>query len=129
MEFKSATDLIDAGVNIHFNFFMINTKHEFLNRFRKWLPLVYFDSRDGCKWVGNSVLVDHHVRMRYDTELSHPNYKYYVIFAKVHKDDFEKFVECMEVINKKHLLIGNTDYPKFCKEIVLKMCGRELTIN
>lgn len=120
---QEALDLMNSDAKVIYNFLILrNNKRKWIpNMFRRWVPVVYFDSADGCEYLGDPILLDHHVRMRYDGAMAHPKYPYECIIAKVHKDDLDEFIAAMDTLIRKHLLLGHTDYTTSCTEIILSM--------
>jgi len=51
----------------------------------------------------------------------HPEESYAIYFVKVPKKQTEVFVDILEELEKKMLLLGHTDYPEFCEEFERKM--------
>lgn len=120
---QEALDFMNSDAKVIYNFLILRSnKHKWIpNIFRRWIPVVYIDSADGCEYLGDPVLTDHHVRIRYDSAMSHPTYSYECIIAKVHRDDLDKFIAAMDALLRKHLLLGHTDYIKCCVEIILRI--------
>lgn len=124
---QEAINFMNSGAKVIYNFLILRTsRRKWIPKiFRKWIPVIYFDSADGCEWVGDPLLRQHHVRMRYYGAMDHPKYPYTCVIAKVHKDDIDNFVSAMDDLIRKHLLLGHTDYTEFCTEVIMSMADTQ----
>jgi len=82
----------------------------------------YFDVKD---YLADALFLRHKVRVKYKLEFLKQGTNYLAVLCKVHKKDVEEFVNALEELKTKMLLLGHTNYPEFCAEINQKMLGVE----
>lgn len=49
---------------------------------------------------------------------------YIIIVSKIRKTDINKFISCMEKLQKDNLIIGNTDYIKVCDQMMKEVLNK-----
>ena len=76
----------------------------------------YFCFIDAKEYLADALFIKHKVRVWFQKEAYKPNTDFVVIICKVKKNDTNKFLEALEELNKKMILLGHSDYHNFCKE-------------
>ena len=79
------------------------------------VPYMYIDHRD---YLTDTLFKQNHIHMRFKEEFAHKNSSYCIIFCRVRKRDTTKFEAALDQLTNKMLLLGYTDYPDACNEIM-----------
>ena len=79
------------------------------------VPYMYIDHRD---YLADAIFEQDHIHMRFKEEFAHNNSSYCIIFCRVQKRDIAKFETALGQLTNKMLLLGYTDYPEVCNEIM-----------
>ena len=81
----------------------------------------YFCFVDVKEYLADALFMKHKVRVWFRKEAQKPNNNYVFIFCKVKKGEEGKFLEALEELKNKMLLMGYLDYQKFCEDFFGKM--------
>ena len=76
---------------------------------------VFFDDINCSSF---SLLYRNKVEIKFKTAARREEEKYQIVFCDVRRKDVDKFINAMEELKNKMLLIGNTDYEAFCEELL-----------
>lgn len=69
---------------------------------------MYIDSQ---KYYADDIFIDNFLDIKYTKdEFSHPDYDFVFIFVKVKYKDISTFIECMDKLDKKMMLIYKQPY-------------------
>lgn len=79
------------------------------------VPYMYIDHRD---YLADALFEQSQIHMRFKEEFAHKNSSYCIIFCRVRKKDIAKFETVLGQLTNKMLLLGYTDYPEICNEIM-----------
>lgn len=90
------------------NYIPIKSYNPFICRF------LYFDIREN--YLADSIFIQHKMRVKFGPEFAKSGEKYVLVHCKIKKCDKEKFLQSMEELQNKALLLGYNDYKEFCKE-------------
>lgn len=78
----------------------------------------FIDSQD---YLADQLFVKHKVKVDFGKEYRHEGSNYLVIFCKVRKTQEKEFIQALEELENKMLLMGHRDYPIFCSDIKKKI--------
>lgn len=85
----------------------------------------YYCIIDVKEYLADELFIRHKVHVKFQEEYSKEGTKYLCIFCKVKKKQNAEFLQALEELENKMLLLGYTDYPQFCdkfsKNIFRKM--------
>ena len=76
---------------------------------------MYINHRD---YLADALFEQNQIQMRFKEEFAHKNSSYCIIFCRVRKRDIAKFEAALGQLTNKMLLLGYTDYPDACNEIM-----------
>lgn len=76
----------------------------------------YFCFIDTNKHLADNVFIKNKVRVWFQMEARKPDTDFVFIFCKIKKSDIHRFLESLEELKKKMLILGHTDYEDFCKK-------------
>lgn len=79
------------------------------------VPYMYIDHRD---YLADALFKQSRIHIRFKEEFAHTNSSYCIIFCRVRKRDTAKFEAALGQLTNKMLLLGYTDYPEACNEIM-----------
>jgi len=79
------------------------------------VPYMYIDHSD---YLADALFNQNQIHMRFKEEFAHKNSSYCIIFCRVRKRDITKFEAALNQLTNKMLLLGYTDYPDACNEIM-----------
>lgn len=79
---------------------------------------VHYAYFDAPEYLGDQIFVQKNLKIKFGNELKHQGEAYILVFCKIRKRDEHLFLEAMEELKNKMLLLGYTDYLPFCE----KMC-------
>ena len=85
----------------------------------------YFCFIDTKEYLADALFIKNRVRVRFQKEAHKPNTDFIVVFCKIKKCDTNKFLETLEELKKKMILLGHSDYQNFCKEFYESFSGEE----
>ena len=72
---------------------------------------------DTAEHLADQVFRQHKLRIRFKGDYRKNGQKYQMILCKAPKKRRADFVMCMKDLTRKMLLLGNTDYCDFCKQV------------
>ena len=78
----------------------------------------YYCFFDVAQYLADEIFIKHKVRVWFRQEFQKHESNYLVIFCKVKKKDKKEFLASLEELKSKMLLLGYTDYPDFCEELM-----------
>ena len=78
----------------------------------------FIDSQD---YLADQLFVKHKVKVDFGKEHCHKGSNYLVMFCKVRKTKEKEFIQALEELENKMLLMGHRDYPSFCADIKEKI--------
>lgn len=76
----------------------------------------YFCFIDTKEYLADELFITQKIRVWFQNEAHKPNTDYVFVFCKVKKSDVYKFLEVMEKLSKKMILLGHSDYQTFCQK-------------
>lgn len=74
----------------------------------------YFDTPE---YLADQIFAQKNLKIKFEKELEHPEEAYVLVFCKIRKHDEHLFLEAMEELKNKMLLLGHTDYLSFCEKM------------
>lgn len=80
-----------------------------------YVKFMYIDTNEH---LGDRIFINHKIRVYFSGHYANDNSKYQMILCKVKKKDEDEFIKALSEITDKMLLMGNTDYEKFCEETI-----------
>lgn len=83
------------------------------NRFSRYDNFVYIDTTG---FLADRIFAQNEIRVKFCGDYFHKENKYVVVMCKVKKKDTPVFLQSMEELTNRAILMGNTDYESFCKE-------------
>lgn len=83
------------------------------NRFSRYNNFVYIDTTG---FLADRIFAQNEIRVKFCGDYFHREKKYIVVMCKVKKKDVSVFLQSMEELTNRAILMGNTDYESFCKE-------------
>lgn len=81
------------------------------------LRYVYYCIIDADEYLADELFIRHKVKVKFEHEYAKHGTKYLCIFCKIKKKDKLKFLQALEELKSKMLLLGYLDYQKFCEEL------------
>ena len=91
--------------------------------YKNYFPLKKFSLRydyycfvDVEKYLADELFIRHKVQVKFKQEYQKTGMNYLLIFCKVRKKNKTKFLEALEELKSKMLLLGYEDYQNFCEE-------------
>ena len=90
--------------------------------FKKLLPSIFrhFAFFDDYNNSATSLFFRNKVQIKVRSVARQNGEKYQIVVCDVRKRDVQKFLQTMEELKNKMLLIGNTDYEAFCEKWMSK---------
>ena len=85
----------------------------------------YFCFIDTKEYLADALFIKNRVRVWFQKEAHKSNTDFIVVFCKVKKCDTKKFLETLEELKKKMILLGHSGYQNFCKEFYENFSGEE----
>lgn len=74
----------------------------------------YLDASDH---LCDQIFIKHHVKVNFERrEMQHPSRNYVIVFCRIRKKDKPGFLEALEELPKKMLLLGRDDYSIACED-------------
>ena len=83
----------------------------------------YFDIKEN--YLADDLFIKYKIRVKFGREFWKDDDKYALIMCKIKKRDVPKFIQAIEELENKALLIGYVDYPDFCKKTIESFNHRE----
>lgn len=83
------------------------------NRFSRYNNFVYIDATG---FLADRIFAQNEIRVKFCGDYFHKEKKYVVVMCKVKKKDTPVFLQSMEELANRAIVMGNTDYESFCKE-------------
>lgn len=69
---------------------------------------------DTEKYLADSLFIKHRVRVDFGDEFAKDASPYRFIFCKIKKKDEEQFLDALNEMDNKAMLLGYHEYPKYC---------------
>lgn len=85
----------------------------------------YFCFIDTNEYLADRLFINHKVRVHFQNEAYRPDIDYVFIFCKVKKRDVSEFLEALEELKNKMILLGHSDYETFCIEAQNNILGQK----
>lgn len=82
-------------------------------RFSRYINFVYIDTTG---FLADRIFAQNEIRVKFYGDYFHKEKKYVIVMCKVKKKDVPAFLQSMEELTNRAILMGNTDYESFCKE-------------
>ncbi len=82
-------------------------------RFSRYINFVYIDTTG---FLADRIFAQNEIRVKFCGDYFHKEKKYVIVMCKVKKKDIPAFLQSMEKLANRAILMGNTDYQSFCKE-------------
>ena len=82
----------------------------------------YFDIKS---YYADSIFTENQVPVKYIREMHKEGTEYVVIFCKVKKKYRTLFLDCLEKLDRKMIICGNSDYEMFCSDWLTKAVPTE----
>ena len=79
----------------------------------RYINFVYIDTTG---FLADRIFAQNEIRVKFCGDYFHKEKKYVVVMCKVKKKDVSVFLQSMEELVNRAILMGNTDYETFCKE-------------
>ena len=87
--------------------------------FKTMSPLhVRYAFIDTAEYLADQLFIKHKVKVKFEGEFTKPRYPYIVVECSVRKKDRERFLDALEELPNKMILMGHPDYEEACKEII-----------
>ena len=83
------------------------------SRFSRYKQFTYIDTMG---FLADRVFIENKVRVKFCGDYKHPKQKYVIVTCKVKKKDVPIFLQSLEELKNRAIIMGNTDYVSFCKE-------------
>lgn len=83
------------------------------SRFSRYKQFAYIDTMG---FLADRIFIENKVRVKFCGDYKHREKNYVVVICKVKKKDISVFLQSMEELTNRAILMGNTDYESFCKE-------------
>lgn len=83
------------------------------NRFSRYINFVYIDTTG---FLADRIFTENEIKVKFCGDYFHKEKKYVVVMCKVKKKDVPVFLQSMEKLTNRAILMGNMDYESFCKE-------------
>ena len=96
------------------------TTMEEINFYRLDHFSLYYDMYmfiDTAEHLADQVFIQHKLRIRFKGDYQKEGQRYQIILCKAPKKRRADFMDCMKDLARKMLLLGNTDYCDFCRQI------------
>lgn len=74
---------------------------------------VFVDTSD---YLADQLFIRHKVRVHFGEEMEHPEFPYIFIFCKVRKKNRQRFLDALQEMSDKMMLLRHLDYDAFCEE-------------
>lgn len=88
------------------------------NWFSRYNNFVYIDTTG---FLADRIFAQNEIKVKFCGDYFHKEKKYVVVMCKVKKKDALVFLQSMEELENRAILMGNTDYETFCKEQIRLM--------
>lgn len=76
---------------------------------------------DTTGFLADRIFAQNEIRVKFCGDYFHKEKKYVVVMCKVKKKDVPVFLQSMEELTNRAILMGNMDYESFCKEQIRLM--------
>ncbi len=83
------------------------------SRFFRNKQFAYIDTTG---FLADRIFAQNEIKVKFCGDYFHKEKKYVVVMCKVKKKDTSVFLQSMEELANRAILMGNTDYESFCKE-------------
>lgn len=90
------------------NYIELGTSRFFRNK-----QFAYIDTMG---FLADRIFIENKVRVKFCGDYKHREKNYVVVICKVKKKDVSVFLQSMEELANREIVMGNTDYESFCKE-------------
>ncbi len=78
---------------------------------------VHYAYFDAPEYLADQIFVQKNLKVKFGKELKNTEDAYVLVFCKIRKRDEHLFLEAMEELKNKMLLLGHTDYLSFCEKM------------
>ncbi len=79
---------------------------------------MYFDR---AEYVADKIFIDEKLKVKFLKDAAKSGEDYVICMVKVRKKDRQKFVDCMDELRRKMLLLEGESYNAFCERMIEKM--------
>ena len=83
------------------------------NRFSRYINFAYIDTTG---FLADRIFAQNEIKVKFCGDYFHREKKYVIVMCKAKKKDVPIFLQSMEKLANRAILMGNTDYQSFCKE-------------
>ena len=83
------------------------------SRFFRNKQFAYIDTTG---FLADRIFTQNEIKVKFCGDYFHKEKKYVAVMCKVKKKDTSVFLQSMEELANRAILMGNTDYESFCKE-------------
>ena len=87
-------------------------------RFSRYISFAYIDTTG---YLADRIFVQNEIKVKFCEDYFRKEKKYVVVMCKVKKKDVPEFLQSMEELENRAIIMGNTDYKSFCKEQISRM--------
>lgn len=78
---------------------------------------VHYAYFDAPEYLADQIFAQKNLKVKFGSELKHPEEPFVLVFCRVKKRNEHLFLEAMEELKNKMLLLGHTDYLLFCEKM------------
>lgn len=76
---------------------------------------IYIDTN---QHLADKIFIEHKLKMKFMSDFQNKVNNYEVILVEFPKKKLPTFIECMQELENKLLILGYSDYPAECKELI-----------
>ena len=84
----------------------------------RYINFAYIDTTG---FLADRIFVQNEIKVKFCGDYFHKEKKYVIVMCKVKKKDIPVFLQSMEELTNRAILMGNTDYETFCREQIRLM--------
>lgn len=82
------------------------------------LLFAFYAYIDAKEHLADNLFINEKVTVHFKQEFIKPGCKYAIVFCKIRKKDKGKFLDALAQLEKKMLIMGYSDYPDFCNDLL-----------
>lgn len=79
----------------------------------RYINFVYIDTTG---FLADRIFAQNEIKVKFCRDYFHKEKKYVVVMCKVKKKDAPVFLQSMEELESRAIIMGNADYETFCKK-------------
>lgn len=83
------------------------------NRFSRYIDFVYIDTTG---FLADRIFIQNEIKVKFCGDYFHKEKRYVVVMCKVKKKEVPVFLQSMEELANRAIIMGNKDYETFCEE-------------